>query len=504
MKKIILWMMLIVVLTSFTSARLLQEYTPALINLHKLDVNNEGHAFKFTADGNFDINITTWYANAVTGSPQLRLDIYNGNSTQPSSFLGHLGNVTLASTGDFNNSLGETVTLSQGTLYWGTIICLSCNAGNFVQVSGAATSGDTNNSETTDAGATWSTATAFNAYYRLYGGNTSLPTTIDNTTYNVTSSFLNKTAWTISPNSPSYTYDSTPSVKFNITQAGNCSIGLSNINYTDMVASDSNTECSTTSTTSHTCTLPTSQKLSLGSQYLYISCVGNNLLETGNSTSGGLNITYNLTQTNILNTSITINSVKITFNTNEATNSTIYYGENSSNLVNTASELVDTLHSINLTGLNSSTVYYYNVTSQNNTFTSFNGTFNFTTSTPPPESNETIKSVHCVQFQSSCYDGINKCQLVNDTRYTGDLSLFDEQCFSINLKTNWVLIYLMLLLGLSLIISGYYFRVPSFALFGGLVLLIFGITLVNAYFVMGSVIILIGLFVILSVAYQIR
>lgn len=120
------------------------------------------------------------------------------------------------------------------------------------------------------------------------------------------------------------------------------------------------------------------------------------------------------------------------------------------------------------------------------------------------ESEYTINSVQCVQFQSACYDGVNKCQLVNDTRYTGDLSLFDEPCDGINLKNNWILIYLLLLLGLSLTISGYYFRVPSFAALGGLVIMMFGLSMVAFTFYFGSLMILIGLFIIISVAFQIR
>ncbi len=67
---------------------------------------------------------------------------------------------------------------------------------------------------------------------------------------------------------------------------------------------------------------------------------------------------------NISNSSITSSSVVITWDTNEASNSTVNYGTNSSNL--SLSEVSATLsisHSITLNGLNSNTLYYYEVSS---------------------------------------------------------------------------------------------------------------------------------------------
>lgn len=82
--------------------------------------------------------------------------------------------------------------------------------------------------------------------------------------------------------------------------------------------------------------------------------------------------------------STSVASAEITWNTNEKANSTFSYGltillgTNSSNATFSAS------HSMTLTGLSSTTFYYYNITScdiWNNCIV--NGTFNFTTDTPP-------------------------------------------------------------------------------------------------------------------------
>lgn len=102
----------------------------------------------------------------------------------------------------------------------------------------------------------------------------------------------NQTIWRNNTNFNSQTFDSTPTVSFTLNGAGNCSIGLDDVNYTTMVAADVNTTCGTTDTTSHTCTLPASKKLSVGNQNMYISCIINAGTEDmSSSTSGALNIT---------------------------------------------------------------------------------------------------------------------------------------------------------------------------------------------------------------------
>lgn len=124
----------------------------------------------------------------------------------------------------------------------------------------------------------------------LYWDSASTPApNITQSTYNVTSAYLNETAWRTSTSSMVYTYDSTPSVTFNITSAGNCSIGDTNLNYTAMINDDASTKCGTTDTTQHTCTLPSSQQISLGVNSIYLSCY--NGAEMATSTSGALNIT---------------------------------------------------------------------------------------------------------------------------------------------------------------------------------------------------------------------
>lgn len=117
---------------------------------------------------------------------------------------------------------------------------------------------------------------------------------IDNSTYNCTSAYQNYTMWRTNYTFPIPTEDSTPTVTFNTNVNSNCSIGLSDLNYTNMTGADANTSCSTNQTTSMTCTLPTSKKLASGGQNIYISCI-NTLFgnETATSTSGALRINFN-------------------------------------------------------------------------------------------------------------------------------------------------------------------------------------------------------------------
>ena len=83
---------------------------------------------------------------------------------------------------------------------------------------------------------------------------------ISNGTWNVTTAYFNDTnpiEWRTATTNNVVGGDSTPTVTFTTDVAANCSIGLSDFNYSGMVADDSNTHCSATGTTSHTCTLST-------------------------------------------------------------------------------------------------------------------------------------------------------------------------------------------------------------------------------------------------------
>lgn len=118
------------------------------------------------------------------------------------------------------------------------------------------------------------------------------PVVIDNTTYNATSAYSNNTAWQTSTQGHVILQDTTPLIYFETDLTSNCSIGLSDLNYTDMVSADANTKCATTETTQHTCTLPSSQNLTWEDEdNIYISCIDNSgFVETNSSTSGSLKI----------------------------------------------------------------------------------------------------------------------------------------------------------------------------------------------------------------------
>lgn len=114
---------------------------------------------------------------------------------------------------------------------------------------------------------------------------------ITQSTYNVTSAIENGTVWRTNTTFSVNTTDSTPTVTFSTTSTGNCSIGTANMNYSTMIANDSNTKCGTVDTSSMTCTLPESKALQQGSQNIYIACRATDGGETSASTSGALNIT---------------------------------------------------------------------------------------------------------------------------------------------------------------------------------------------------------------------
>ena len=104
----------------------------------------------------------------------------------------------------------------------------------------------------------------------LYNGIS--PTTISITAYNITSAYANQTYATGS--NIAYTRHNTPSIDITLGQASNVSCGLYNKNYSAMVANNSDTQAATTDTTSHTCTIPSSEALSEGINKVYVSVLG--------------------------------------------------------------------------------------------------------------------------------------------------------------------------------------------------------------------------------------
>lgn len=114
----------------------------------------------------------------------------------------------------------------------------------------------------------------------------------------------------------------------------------------------------------------------------------------------------------------------------------------------------------------------------------------------------TINSVECVQFEGACFDGVNKCVLVNDTRYSGDFDNFDVKCNDFAFRDSFLLIGLLFLFGILFLLSGYVFKIPAFAIVGAFILLFLGIGLLPAYTIYASLLILIMIAILFSILFQ--
>lgn len=139
----------------------------------------------------------------------------------------------------------------------------------------------------------WCDQAAINTLYNLGNGTGNPFSSIDTTppeivrsTLNATSCFTNQTDWNASNIMKVRCYDSTPTVVFNITKIGNCSIGTINANYTNMTGNDTNRKCSTTSVLGMSCTLPSTDALNYGMGNISIDCV--NTGGYGNASSTAL------------------------------------------------------------------------------------------------------------------------------------------------------------------------------------------------------------------------
>ena len=87
--------------------------------------------------------------------------------------------------------------------------------------------------------------------------------------------------------------DNTPTFTFNTDSNANCSVGLTNQNYTDMTTGTTTRDCAGgDGTTSHTCTLINADKLNRGTTCVYFSCIQTpNGVEGLTSSSGCINAT---------------------------------------------------------------------------------------------------------------------------------------------------------------------------------------------------------------------
>ncbi len=104
--------------------------------------------------------------------------------------------------------------------------------------------------------------------------------------YNMTSATGSEgcTIWNESKSTPCTTTDTTPTVFIRTNENSNCSIGVSNINYTDM----GNRHCAGNEATEHTCTLTAQDSLTEENSNLYISCKDTSGNQNLTSTSGAL------------------------------------------------------------------------------------------------------------------------------------------------------------------------------------------------------------------------
>ena len=94
--------------------------------------------------------------------------------------------------------------------------------------------------------------------------------------------------WNTNKQNPCDTTDSTPTVKINLSESSFCAISTLDLNYTDMIANDSLTNCDGPGT-NLTCTLPETQKFTTyGSVNISIGCMDVNGNENKTSTSGRL------------------------------------------------------------------------------------------------------------------------------------------------------------------------------------------------------------------------
>ena len=97
--------------------------------------------------------------------------------------------------------------------------------------------------------------------------------TITQNTFNVTSAYQDPTVWQSDYNDTVYTQDRTPTTTFNISIRSNCSVSRTSNNYSSMISANADSKCATTNVTEQSCTVPSSDKLIDGPQWLYFSCI---------------------------------------------------------------------------------------------------------------------------------------------------------------------------------------------------------------------------------------
>jgi len=211
----------------------------------------------------------------------------------------------------------------------------------------------------------------------------------------------------------------TPGIDFNYSDS--LSPNVSCVLYFDDSSVDTNA-----SVLNWTNTVLTASSRGEANYSVYINCTD---LAGNIKQSGTLNIEIDLSGpviSDVVNDSITSETARINWSTDEEANSSVKYGEDTD--LTTGEETsasLETAHSISLSGLSASTLYYYNVTSCDaQGWCNTTGPYNFTT-TSALNSPPTIDSVDPVSEQSPVADSIKYVQInftVNDANGIDNLN----------------------------------------------------------------------------------
>lgn len=228
-----------------------------------------------TSTGEYD---TLWGLNFTTG---VEVDIgITWNGTHTLSYIN----------GTLRNATAHTGTLTVG------------NNGFLFQGSGTNCPAQNCFDHTIRDYTIWNRSLTANEFYNLSFYNSSTPPaptniSINQSTYNLTSAINsgNATIWRTNTSYPAVTYDLTPTIKFNVSQAANCTISLNDYNYTRNVAGPGTYyNCSEVDSISQTCTYGTA--LSYATQNIFLACQNSLNL---NSTSGALTLSVQVLPINI-------------------------------------------------------------------------------------------------------------------------------------------------------------------------------------------------------------
>lgn len=146
------------------------EYRTDTHNLVTMDNINDISCTKFIPDETADVNTTSMNFGTIVGSPTATGKIYshNAGTNKPDALLKTFSDITITN-GWKNFTSATSYTLIDGTTYWACVDCTGCSvATHTFKIRGAETVGQNNHSDSTDAGASWTTI-AFTSNLIVYG-----------------------------------------------------------------------------------------------------------------------------------------------------------------------------------------------------------------------------------------------------------------------------------------------------------------------------------------------